>query len=286
VWLLRKEAKVGYAELLQGLFPDLHPEVADLYLLESHQIADLPERAPGRELAAVLHAHPHLRRFLVIRHPPIEEFVTRLLAEHEAVDAGELALCEDNLVWELADWIAYQRDPDGYDAGTESFGDLAAITNIEPLDNKTVIDAGAGTGRVSFAVAPLARHVYALEPVAALRQFIRAKANRLGIENVFVLDGFLHAIPLPDGSVDMLVTRQAIGWKLDEELLEIGRVVKPGGMALHLFSVPYPAPSDDSLHLALASHGYAAGSYQEGTSLNRTYWKRIEVYGEDPPGGI
>ena len=37
-----------YADLLRDQFPDLNPEVDDLFLLETHQIADLPERAPAR----------------------------------------------------------------------------------------------------------------------------------------------------------------------------------------------------------------------------------------------
>jgi len=55
-------------------------------------------------------------------------------------------------------------------------GNLAKVEIIRPyqeyiikninLDKKlkVVIDAGAGTGRVAFAVAPLARHVFAVEP--------------------------------------------------------------------------------------------------------------------------
>jgi hypothetical protein len=68
---------VSYARLLQEMFPDLEPMVDDLFLLEAHQIARLPERAPARELAAVLHAHPGLNRFLTTRHPPIRGFVER-----------------------------------------------------------------------------------------------------------------------------------------------------------------------------------------------------------------
>ena len=266
---------VRYAELLQNMFPDLQPEVDDLFLLEAHQIAGLPTRAPTRELAAVLHAHPRLGRFFIARHPPIEVFLSQVLVEHGAVADGDLASCEQALVWELADWIVYQRDPEGYDARTTSVGDLAAITEVEPLDGKVVVDAGAGTGRVAFAVAPLAQHVFAVEPVAALRQYMRSKATRLGIENLFVLDGFLHAIPLPDGGVDLLVSRQAIGWKFSEELVEVERVVKPGGIALHILALPHPAPSDDEYHQVLAAHGYTADSYQEGATLNRKYWKRI-----------
>jgi hypothetical protein len=62
---------VSYAGILRERFPDLNPEVDDLFLLEAHQIAGLPERAPARELAAVLHTHPRLQRFFVTRHPTV-----------------------------------------------------------------------------------------------------------------------------------------------------------------------------------------------------------------------
>ena len=60
-----------YAELLRDRFPGLAPVVDDLFVLEAHQVASQPERAPARELAAVLHSEPLLHRFFVVRHPPI-----------------------------------------------------------------------------------------------------------------------------------------------------------------------------------------------------------------------
>ena len=93
-----------------------------------------------------------------------------------------------------------------------------------PLD-QAVIDAGAGTGRVAFSVAPFAGHVFAVEPVGTLRRFMRERAVELGIGNVFVLDGLLRDIPLPTGSADVLLTCQAIGWALADELAEIERVL-------------------------------------------------------------
>ena len=44
-----------YADHLRILFPTLELEVADLFALEAHQIAQLPTRAPDRALAEVLH---------------------------------------------------------------------------------------------------------------------------------------------------------------------------------------------------------------------------------------
>ena len=54
------------------------------------------------------------------------------------------------------------------------------------------------------------------------------------MDNLFVMDGTLDSIPLPNRSLDALITSNAIGWNLDEELKEIERVVKPGGHAIHL----------------------------------------------------
>ncbi len=262
-----------YAEILQERFPELDPKVDDLLLLEAHQIAGLVGRAPERELAAVLHSDPRLRRFLSVRHPPIEDFLERLLAEHGPARGDELALCEQALLWEIADWIVYQRAPGRFDVGADSGSDLAIVTEAVDIDGKVVVDAGAGTGRLAFAVSPVVDHVYAVEPVATLRGYMRDKAAQLGIENLFVSDGFLHAIPLPSGCADVVMTRQAIGWNLDEELPEIERVLKPDGIALHLAGMPHPAPQGDGLHTALLDHGYRPGTYSEGNTLKRKYLK-------------
>lgn len=264
-----------YAELLRARFPDLGPEADDLFLLEAHQVASFPQRAPARELAAVLHADPRLRRFLVARHPPIAGFVTRLLSEHGPASGDDLASCERELVWELADWIVYQRAPEMYDGGSGVDWDVAAVTSVVDLDGKVVIDAGAGTGRVAFAVAPYARHVFAFEPVATLRQYMRDKAARAGFDNVYAADGFLDAMPLPASSADVLLTCQAIGWSLDAELAEIERVVRAGGIAMHLFDAPEVGEAVNPLLEALVANGYAGDIFRSGATTVHRYRKRI-----------
>jgi SAM-dependent methyltransferase len=267
---------VNYADQLQKQFPGLDPQVDDLFLLEAHQIAELPTRAPSQELAAVLHAYPNVRRFFGARYPPIEEFLEQLLAGRDRVLDDELPSCETALLWEIADWIVYQRAPQRYDEASAFDSDLSAITDVVALDGKVVIDAGAGTGQIAFAVSPAARHVFAVEPVARLRRYMRDKAGLLGIDNLFVLDGFLNRIPLPSESADVLLTRQAIGWKLDEELLETERVLKPDGIALHLVGMPHPAAPDDDLHRQLVANGYQPGSYHEASAVKRKYWKQLD----------
>lgn len=264
-----------YAGLLQEMLPDLKPQVDDLLLLDPHQIADLPNRAPAPELAAVLHAHPHVVRFLITRHPPIGRFLQQLLTEQGPVGPDDLRSCEQTLLWELGDWIAYQREPEMYDTDSKVDWDLAAVTEVVALDDKVVIDAGAGTGRVAFAASPTARHVFAVEPVATLRRYMREKAVGLGIDNLYVLDGFLHAIPLPGESADVLLTCQAIGWALEKELPEIERVVKPGGIAMHLFGTPAAADPNNPLFLALVADGYQPDIFQDGHVAIHKYWKRI-----------
>lgn len=264
-----------YAEMLRARFPDLAPDLNDLFLLEAHQIANLPQRAPARELAAVLHADPRLRRFLVARHPAIGEFVTRSLDEHGPASGDDLAACERSLVWELADWIVYQRAPEMYDSGSEVDFDVAAVVSVVDLEGKVVIDAGAGTGRVAFAVAPYARHVFAFEPVATLRQYMRDRAERAGMANVFVADGLLSAIPLPAASADVLLTCQAIGWSLDAELMEIERVVRPGGVAMHLFGTPEAGEEENPLFGALGANGYEGDIFRSGAATVHRYQKRI-----------
>ncbi|GAA4407390.1 hypothetical protein GCM10023168_23380 [Fodinibacter luteus] len=58
--------------------------------MEAQEVAELPERAPSREPAAVLHANPVLRRFLIAaRHPAGEEALQR--ASNLAVHGSAMA---------------------------------------------------------------------------------------------------------------------------------------------------------------------------------------------------
>jgi SAM-dependent methyltransferase len=248
--------------------------VADLFALEAHQIAELPSRAPDKALAEVLHAHPDVLVFLQVRHPPIADHLSRVLAEHPSADGADLEASEQELLWEIADLLVYDTAPELYDALPTNDWDFGAVTALVDLDGRTVIDAGAGSGKVAFGAADVARHVYAVEPVARLRAFMRDKATATGTANLFVLDGTLDAIPLPADTADVLLTCRAIGWRLAEELVEIERVVRVGGVALHL-GLPHPPEPGDPLHGRLIETGYAVVTYTEGQEQRTAYRKDL-----------
>jgi SAM-dependent methyltransferase len=52
----------------------------------------------------------------------------------------------------------------------------------------TVLDVGAGTGRYALALAPLVRHVIALEPSAAMLGHLRAAATEAGLTNITTIE--------------------------------------------------------------------------------------------------
>ena len=263
-----------YADHLRALFPTLELKVADLFALEAHQIAELPSRAPEKELAEVLHSHPDVRTFLLVRYPPIAEHLTRVLAAHPPPEGPDIVMSEQDLLWEIGDLLVYDTAPELLDALPTNDWDFGVVTDLADLDGKTVIDAGAGSGKVAFGAVSRARHVYAVEPVARLRQFMREKAAASGISNLFVLDGTLDAIPLPTDTADVLLTCRAIGWRLEGELVEIERVVRAGGIALHL-GLPPPPSRDDPRHRRLTDAGHAVVTYTEGQEQRTSYQKQL-----------
>jgi hypothetical protein len=251
-------------------------DVEDLYLLETFQIAYLPGWVPEREFAALLWAYPGIARFLVKRNPALEDFVRQIKAQHEsAANPQELAQFEEEVVWTIADILVYQRCPEVYDALEFHDWDFGEVTGITPLEGKTVVEGGAGTGRVTLKTAQTAERVFAVEPVARLRQFIREKVTQADLSNVYVLDGYNHAIPLPEGFADVLITSHALGWYLEEELEEFVRVTKPGGTILHCPGTA-DSPSEEAVHAILTSQewGYACARYKEPDGWKRKYWKQ------------
>ena len=80
---------------------------------------------------------------------------------------------------------------------------------------------------------------------------------------------------------------QAIGWQLEDELVEIERVVRPGGTAWHLFGAPGATEVENPLLQSLVDHGYEPDTYRDGGLSIHRYRKQIPVEPEvnrDPVG--
>ena len=259
------------------LFKGVSLKVEDLYLLESFQISYFPGYVSEREFAAVLWAYPPIKCFLEKKCPSITDFIEHVTACYgPASNQQELTECSETLVWAIADLLIYNKCPEAYDKLEFHNWDFHEVTTITSLDQKLVIDGGAGTGRVALEAARTARQVFAVEPVTRLRQFIREKALKTRLSNVFAIDGFLHNIPLPDGFADVLITSHALGWQLEDELREFERVTKKGGFIIHCPGTAEEA-SDEYKHSRLVSSDwqYEFSRYREADGWKRKYWKQL-----------
>jgi SAM-dependent methyltransferase len=96
---------------------------------------------------------------------------------------------------------------------------LLMRTGVEEGD--TIVDLGAGTGKLTRLLAPAGARIVAIEPVPEMRALI-------GVGEV--MDGTAEAIPLDDGAAALVTVAQAFHWfDLDRALPEIHRVLRPGG---------------------------------------------------------
>jgi SAM-dependent methyltransferase len=94
---------------------------------------------------------------------------------------------------------------------------------LVPEDARFVIELGAGTGKLTRAVAALGVHVVAVEPDSRMLAVLRDH----GLEGV---EGSAEAIPFGYGEADAVVAGSALHWfDLDAALPEIHRVLRPGG---------------------------------------------------------
>jgi len=107
---------------------------------------------------------------------------------------------------------------------------LEPVRSREPL---RVLDLGAGTGKLTAALAGLGAEVTAVEPDPGML----AELRRL-LGSVQALPGSAEEIPLPDASVDAVLTGQAMHWfDLSRAIPEIARVLTPGGVLAALWNV-------------------------------------------------
>lgn len=111
-------------------------------------------------------------------------------------------------------------------------GNPTALAELKP--GETVLDLGSGGG---IDVLLSARRVgptgkaYGLDMTDEMLALARENQKQAGVENVEFLKGEIENIPLPDNSVDVIISNCVINLSADKDkvLQEAFRVLKPGG---------------------------------------------------------
>jgi SAM-dependent methyltransferase len=118
------------------------------------------------------------------------------------------------------------------------------VLDVVPVNaSATVLDLGAGTGKLTETLARRYARVVAVEPLAELRGVLAQR-----VPSADVREGRAEDIPLADGEVDAVFAGQAFHWFAnDVAVAEIARVLRPGGVLALLWNhdvPPSPLPED------------------------------------------
>lgn len=113
-----------------------------------------------------------------------------------------------------------------------------AISKLPIGPNSVVADIGAGTGYYTFRITPKVPQgkVYAVDVQDESVQFLRKKAEQLGLKNVEVVKGSAQSPNLPDNSVDLAIMVDVYHeLEFPHEMLQsLRKALKPDGKILLL----------------------------------------------------
>src|SRR2546426_3925137 len=151
-------------------------------------------------------------------------------------------------------------------------GNPTALARLNP--GETVLDLGSGGGidvlLSAKRVGPTGK-VYGLDMTDEMLDFARENQRKAGLTNVEFLNGDIEQIPLPDNSVDVIISNCVINLAADKDrvLAEAFRVLNPGGrFAVSDIVVRGPVPAEIRLSVELWI-GCVAGALDESEYRNK-----------------
>jgi arsenite methyltransferase len=122
--------------------------------------------------------------------------------------------------------------PEGAVRASLGCGNPVAVADLRP--GETVLDLGCGGGidvlLSARRVGPTGR-AYGLDMTTEMLDLAREHARQAGVGNAEFLRGQIEAIPLPDSSVDVVISNCVINLSTDRPAVfaESFRVLRPGG---------------------------------------------------------
>jgi arsenite methyltransferase len=212
-------------------------------------------------------------------------------AQRVQKNSGKSGCCGSGAATSCADPITsnlYQANetcglPADAVAASLGCGNPTALAELKP--GETVLDLGSGGG---IDVLLSARRVgptgkaYGLDMTDEMLALARENQRKAGVENVEFLKGEIEKIPLPDNSVDVVISNCVINLSGDKDrvLAEAFRVLRPGGrFAVSDIVVRGEMPSEIRRRVELWA-GCIAGALEETqyqSKLAAAGFEKIEV---------
>jgi arsenite methyltransferase len=149
-------------------------------------------------------------------------------------------------------------------------GNPTALATIQP--GETVLDLGSGGGIDVFLsarrVGPTGK-VYGLDMTDEMLALAQENQQKAGVTNVEFLKGDIEQIPLPDNSIDLIISNCVINLSPDKDqvLKEAFRVLKPGGRLAVSDIVIRGAIPQEIRHSVELWAGCVAGALEESVYL-------------------
>lgn len=162
-------------------------------------------------------------------------------------------------------------------------GNPTALAQLNP--GETVLDLGSGGGidvLLSARRVGPAGKAYGLDMTDEMLALARENQRKAGVESVEFLKGEIEQIPLPDNSVDVVISNCVINLSGDKDrvLREAFRVLKPGGRFAVSDVVTRGQVPDDVRQNMLLWVGCIAGALEDDqyvAKLARAGFENIDV---------
>lgn len=167
--------------------------------------------------------------------------------------------------------LSFGAHADAYERARPAWPEEAARWLVPERAN-LVVELGAGTGKLTRAVADLGLQVLAVEPDPRMLAVLLDR----GLEG---LEGTAEAIPFGDGTADGVVAGSSLHWfELDVALAEIHRVLRSGGR------FGFGWNHRDERHAAIAAVSEVI--YASRPSRQTSGWKRRDWAGDVARTGL